>query len=284
MRSRIRAAARMSPRGAPARRLLFAGIRRVRPAAATPRELLFLLGLLAVAAALFGFVELAGEVMEGETTGFDRAVLLALRNPADLSDPIGPRWLEEVARDITALGSTAVLTLVTLAATGFLALSGRRGAALLVIGATGGGALLSSLLKLGFERPRPDLVPHAVAVYTASFPSGHAMLSAVTWLTLGALLMRIEPHRRVKGYVLAVAVLTTLLVGISRVYLGVHWPTDVLAGWCLGAAWALLCWLLALWLQRRGRVEADAPAAAAAAAEEDGTGPNPPAERRAPDA
>jgi undecaprenyl-diphosphatase len=115
--------------------------------------------------------------------------------------------------------------------------------------------LLSTLLKLGFERPRPDLVPHAVVVYTASFPSGHAMLSAVTWLTLGALLMRVEPRRRVKAYVLALAVLTTLLVGASRIYLGVHWPTDVLAGWCIGAAWALMCWLAALWLQRRGRVE-----------------------------
>jgi len=134
-------------------------------------------------------------------------------------------------------------------------LSRRRAAALLVLVAVAGGMLLSTLLKLGFERPRPDLVPHAVEVYTASFPSGHAMLSAVTWLTLGALLMRVEPRRRVKAFVLAMAVLTTLLVGASRIYLGVHWPTDVLAGWCIGAAWALICWLAALWLQRRGRVE-----------------------------
>jgi undecaprenyl-diphosphatase len=194
-------------------------------------------------------------VIEGETRAMDRGLLLALRDPADPSDPIGPRWLEEVARDVTALGSTAILTFATAAVAGYLVLSRRRAAALLVLVAVAGGTLLSTLLKLGFERPRPDLVPHAVEVYTASFPSGHAMLSAVTWLTLGALLMRVEPRRRVKAYVLAMAVLTTLLVGASRIYLGVHWPTDVLAGWCIGAAWALICWLAALWLQRRGRVE-----------------------------
>ncbi len=160
---------------------------------------------------------------------------------------------DEVARRIGPDGHSAADRL--LAAAGVLALSRRRAGAVLVLVAIGGGTALSTLFKLGFERPRPDLVPHAVEVYTASFPSGHAMLSAVTWLTLGALLMRVEPRRRVKAYVLAMAVLTTLLVGASRIYLGVHWPTDVLAGWCIGAAWALICWLAALWLQRRGRVE-----------------------------
>jgi len=241
---------------------ILAAIRRVRPNT-TPSELLALLGVLAAATALLAFVALAGEVLEGETRSFDRALLLALRNPADLSDPIGPRWLEEVARDVTALGSTVILSYATLASVGYLALSRRRSAAWPVLAAVAGGTLLSSLLKLGFDRPRPDLVPHAVEVYTASFPSGHAMLSAVTWLTLGALMMRVEPRRRVKAYVMAMAVLTTLMVGASRVYLGVHWPTDVLAGWCLGAAWALLCWLVALWLQGRGRVERDAPEAMA---------------------
>jgi undecaprenyl-diphosphatase len=161
---------------------------------------------------------------------------------------------------------------VTLAVIGFLVLLRRRSAALLVAVSVGGGTALSSLLKLGFQRPRPDLVPHAVEVYTASFPSGHAMLSAVTYLTLGALLMRVQPLWRVKFYILALAVLATLLVGTSRVYLGVHWPTDVLAGWCVGAFWALLCWLGALRLQRTGRVgmarQAEAgPSPAAADAE-----------------
>jgi undecaprenyl-diphosphatase len=221
----------------------------------TAREAAPLLGLLLAAAGLWGFASLASEVLEGDTRALDRAILLALRNPADHADPIGPRWFEEVARDVTALGGNAVLTALTLAVIGYLVLARKRGAALLVAVSVGGGTALSSLLKLGFARPRPDLVPHAMEVYTASFPSGHAMLSAVTYLTLGALLMRVQPRWRLRLYILVLAVLATLLVGASRVYLGVHWPTDVLAGWCAGAAWALLCWLAALRLQRAGRVE-----------------------------
>ena len=148
-------------------------------------------------------------------------------------------------------------SLLTVAAVGFLLLTRERAAAVLTIAAVVGGALLSMALKSGFDRPRPDLVPHAVEVTSASFPSGHAMLSAVTYLTLGALLTRVQPQRRVKAYLLTVAVVLTVLIGVSRVYLGVHWPTDVLAGWCIGSAWAMLCWLAALWLQRRGQVERD---------------------------
>jgi undecaprenyl-diphosphatase len=121
--------------------------------------------------------------------------------------------------------------------------------------AIAGGMLLSPVLKLGFDRPRPDLVPHEVLVYSASFPSGHALQAAVVYLTLGALLARVQPHRRLKGYVLMVSVVLMLLVGSTRVYLGVHWPTDVLAGWAAGAAWAILWWLITFWLQQRGDVE-----------------------------
>jgi undecaprenyl-diphosphatase len=201
------------------------------------------------------FVEIAGEVIEGDITRFDRMLLMALRSAGDPSDPIGPRWFEEAARDITGLGGHAVLTFVTLAAIAYLVMTGKRHAALLVLVAVGGGMLLSTMLKLGFARPRPDLVPHGVRVYTASFPSGHAMLSAVTYLTLGALLARVEPSRRAKAFLLGLAILLTVLIGMSRVYLGVHWPSDVLAGWCGGAAWAALCWFVALQLQRRGDVE-----------------------------
>ena len=225
-------------------------------------ELIILGGVLAVAALLSGFVALAGEVLEGDTQALDRLLLLSLRNPADLADPIGPSWVEEMARDITALGSMTVLILIALAAVGFLLLLEKRGAPLFLMASVGGGILLSTLLKLGIDRARPDLVPHGQTVYTASFPSGHSMLSAVVYLTLGALLARFVPRRRLKAYVLVIAILLTLMVGMSRVYLGVHWPTDVLAGWTAGAAWALLCWLVAAWLQSRGAVEDDHETAA----------------------
>ncbi len=221
------------------------------------REIGPLAAVLLAAGSALAFGKLAEEVLEGDTHAFDRAMLLALRDPADLSNPVGPVWVEEMARDVTSLGGTAVLVLVSVAVIGFLLMVRKRGAALLVLGSIGGGVLLSTILKNVFERTRPDLVPHAVHVYTASFPSGHAMLSAVTYLTLGALLTRVQPQRRVKAYLLTVAVVLTVLIGVSRVYLGVHWPTDVLAGWCIGSAWAMLCWLAALWLQRRGQVEQD---------------------------
>jgi undecaprenyl-diphosphatase len=214
-----------------------------------------LLSLAALSLFAWIFVEIAGEVIEGDITRFDRTLLLALRSAADPSDPLGPRWLEEAMRDITGLGGHAVLTIVTLAAIAYLLLARKRHAALLVAAAVAGGMLMSTLLKLGFDRPRPDLVPHGMRVYTASFPSGHAMLSAVTYLTLGALLARVQPRRRIKAFLLGVAILLTVLIGMSRVYLGVHWPSDVLAGWCGGAAWAALCWFVALQLQRRGGVE-----------------------------
>jgi undecaprenyl-diphosphatase len=216
--------------------------------------------MLAAAAGLFAFAELADAVVEGETRALDEFILLGLRSAADPSDPLGPRWFEETMRDVTALGGIGVLALVTLAVAGFLVLAGKRHAAATVGVAVLGGLLLSNALKWGFARPRPELVPHGQAVYTQSFPSSHAMLSAVVYLTLGALLARTQPRRRVKLYFLAVAAALTVLVGASRVYLGVHWPTDVLAGWMVGAGWALLCWLVMLWLQRRGQVEAeDAP-------------------------
>src|SRR6478736_5525401 len=156
-----------------------------------------ILGVFALAAtSLFAFVYLADEVLEGSTRSFDKRVLLFFRNPQDLSDPIGPRWFEEVMRDITALGGTAVLTLLTLFVTGFLVMSGKRRSALLVAGSIVLGTILSTILKLVFDRPRPDLVPHGMDVYTLSFPSSHAMMSALVYLTLGALLARTQKSVR----------------------------------------------------------------------------------------
>ena len=201
------------------------------------------------------FGAIAEEVVEGDTRRLDMAVLMAMRDPANPSDRIGPPWAEEMMRDFTALGSYAFIIMIVIAAVCYLLLIRKRGLAILMASAVIGGILISNLLKTAFDRPRPD-IEHAVRVFTPSFPSGHAMLSAVTFLTLGAVLTRASADWRVKLYFLVVAVLLTILVGTSRVYLGVHYPSDVVAGWCVGSAWALLCWAVALWLQARGQVEA----------------------------
>jgi undecaprenyl-diphosphatase len=216
-----------------------------------------LLILILAAAALYVFATLADAVGDGGTRAFDERLLLALRTPGDLADPIGPKWVEEMMRDITALGSTAVLTLMVLAVAGFLLLAGKRKSALMVLVCVISGVVISQTAKMAYARPRPELVPHGAEVYSASFPSGHSMMAAVVYLTLGALLARTQADPRVKMYILCSAVLLALLVGVSRVYLGVHWPTDVLAGWALGGMWALLCWTVMLWLQRRGAAEGE---------------------------
>ena len=212
---------------------------------------LVLAAMLAVVAGTWGFVELLDEVKEGDTRQFDEWLITWLRAHE------GPAWLQEVGRDMTALGGVAVMVLVTAAVAGYLLLSRRYHAMWLVIIATAGGLVLSTVLKYFIDRDRPSLVEHRSVVYTSSFPSGHSMMSAVVYLTLGSLLARIMPGRVLKLYFLLLAMGLTFLVGISRVYLGVHWPTDVLAGWCGGLVWALLCWLVARQLQRKGAVEKD---------------------------
>jgi undecaprenyl-diphosphatase len=213
-----------------------------------------LLAGLVIAAGLWGFEELMEVARATTPHAFDTEILLAFRKAGQPDSPIGPLWLEGAMRDITSLGSASVLVLITAAVIIYLLLIRRPGAALLMFVAVAGGQALSSILKLDIDRPRPDLVSHLVDVASLSFPSGHAMLSAVTYLTLGSMAARFLPGRVTRIYVLALAVLTTLLVGISRIYLGVHWPSDVLAGWCAGFAWAMLCWLAAWALQRwRGR-------------------------------
>jgi undecaprenyl-diphosphatase len=208
---------------------------------------------------LWAFAELADEVADGDTRAFDHAVMLGLREAHDISDPLGPMWLEDVARDVTSLGGATVLVLLTLAAVGYLLMRRKWSTAVFVALSVVGGTLISTALKALFARPRPDLVPHAVHVTSASFPSGHAMLTMVTFLTLGAVLAEVQPNRRFKVYILSWAVLLSLLVGLSRVYLGVHWPTDVIAGWCVGCAWALLCGVVEQRMQSRGVIEPPPP-------------------------
>ena len=204
-----------------------------------------------IAGGLWGFIEMAEIARQTSVHGLDTQILLAFREPGMPNDPLGPPWLEEAVRDITGLGSMVVLVMVTADAIFYLLLVRRGREALMVLIAVGGGQVLSSLLKLGIDRPRPELVSHLVHVQTLSFPSGHAMMSAVTYLTLGVMIAGITPGRITKAYVLFIAVLITLMVGVSRIYLGVHWPSDVLAGWCAGFAWAMLCWLVARRFMRR---------------------------------
>ncbi|CUH08636.1 phosphatidylglycerophosphatase B [Jannaschia seosinensis] len=218
-------------------------------------ELSTLIFLALAVLAVWGFAELADEVIEGSTRDLDRDLLLLLRTEGDLSNPIGPPWLEEMGRDLTALGGVIVLTLATLLVGGFFLLQRQWGSMLYLWVAVGGGILISGIAKEAFSRPRPDLVPHGSIVHTASFPSGHSMMAAVAYLTLGVLIARVLTRRRLKTYVLSVAVALTILVGISRVFMGVHWPTDVAAGWLAGAGWAVLCLLVARWLGQRGHVE-----------------------------
>jgi undecaprenyl-diphosphatase len=214
-------------------------------------ELRVLGGFFAVALFLLVFERIAAGVAEGSLVRFDEALLLALRNPADLSDPIGPTRFEGTMRDITALGSTFVVGLISLSAIIYLLMVRQRTSASLVGISVFGGWLLGNLLKLVYARPRPDLVPPSVDVFSSSFPSGHATLSAVTYLALGALLAELHSSRAAKLYFLGLAVLITVAVGLTRVYLGVHYPSDVLAGWCAGAGWAVLCRTLMLGLRRR---------------------------------
>jgi len=204
-----------------------------------------LLPLMLVAGGAASFIAILDEVVEGDTRAIDQAIILAFRVPGDPADPIGPSWVEESVRDLTSLGSAPALVIAVLAIVGFLALAKAWRLAIFTLAASGGGLILSSLLKYVVDRPRPELVPHGNIIYTSSFPSGHSMMSAVVYLTLAALVVRLMEKRRLKAYALGVAIALTLMIGVSRIYLGVHWPSDVLAGWAAGAAWALACWLIA---------------------------------------
>ena len=211
-----------------------------------------LVGLLALT---FVFSKVAQDVMQEDTQRLDERILRSLRQADNPSQLRGPAWVEQTVRDISALGSFTVATFVTLTALGYLLLARKRRATLLLAAAMAGGMGLSLGLKFFFDRPRPTIVPRLEHVLTPAFPSGHAMMSAVMYLTLGALLARVVPSKRLQLYVMAVAITITLMVGVSRVALGVHYPTDVLAGWTAGAAWALLCGIATYLLQRRGNVE-----------------------------
>lgn len=195
------------------------------------------LAILAMAVFLFVFGFIAQEVAEGKQLTFDRHVALALRNSANPPVPVGPAWLQEAARDITSLGSTVVLGIITFAVVGYLFLAHRAAIAWLILIAVLGGVALNNLLKFAFARPRPDFVTHTARVFTTSFPSGHATLSAITYLTMGALLARTQPSFTMSLYLLSLAIFLTVIIGLSRIYLGVHYATDILGAWVRLGPW-----------------------------------------------
>jgi undecaprenyl-diphosphatase len=220
-------------------------------------EISWLLTALGGSILLFAFLKLASEVMEGETLAFDTRILRALRNASDPARLIGPPWLQSALLDLTSLGSPVILGLVVLSVVGFLLLQTRYRTALFVLMTSTSAWVVNYALKNLFERARPTAVPHLRDVSSPSFPSGHALTSAVVYLTLGAVLMHVSKGRITKIYCLASAMMLTLLAGISRVCLGVHYPTDVIAGWIVGLFWASLCWAAAQILERRTGMKAE---------------------------
>ena len=221
------------------------------------QELIWLFVGLGACVLLFVFVSLAGEVMEGDTQAFDTRILQGLRDPSDAAKPIGPEWMEGALLDLTAIGGTTVLGLMIVAITGFLLLQTRYRTACVVFVTSLSGELLNAVMKHAFNRPRPTIVPHLRVVFSTSFPSGHAMESAIVYLTLAAMLMRASDTRLTKLYILGIAVMLTALVGISRVYLGVHYPTDVIGGWIIGFKWASICWLVAQRFEGTTHIQAE---------------------------
>lgn len=212
------------------------------------------IALLLLAALLTGLGLIIDEVTEGDTLKFDQAFLLALREPGDPTNPIGPDWLAEVARDITALGGVAILTLLTTLVIVQLFLRGKPRSAWYVAFAAISGTMISNVLKSIFDRPRPELT--AIAEYgKGSFPSGHSTMAAVVYLTLGVMLAVAAQKLKLKLFYIGTAVLLIVLVGLSRLYLGVHYPTDVAAGWAIGASWAILWAIVASWLKDRHHIE-----------------------------
>ncbi len=191
------------------------------------------------------FIQISSEMVEGDTRAFDMTILRAAQ-----SLRIGHPWVSEVMRDLSGLGSTTVLTLFTAVAVGYLAVVRARLTALLVVAAVITGSVSVSLLKAQFGRSRPDASFAELVAPGMSFPSGHATISAIVFLTVAALLASTRTRAIERTYILAMATLMTLLVGLSRIALGVHWATDVAAGWAFGAAWALAWLLLARRLSR----------------------------------
>src|SRR5258706_804982 len=229
---------------------MLALIRRARAFFIGKEPLVFVAALMVVLG-IWAFVFLLDEVREGGTKNFDNRVLRALRKPDDPSKLVGPRWVESVVRDVTALGGVVVLLMVVASVAGFLLLIRRYHMMWLVLIATIGATTINSTIKGMVDRPRPTSVPRLTDVSSESFPSGHSAMSAAVYLTLGGLLAQTVSRRRIKLYFLFIAMTLTFMVGFSRVCLGAHYPTDVLAGRAGGVVLGVPCRLGAPHLPRR---------------------------------
>ena len=208
------------------------------------------------AACAWLLVKSVSRIYKGRLEVIDSHLLRALRRPEDLSVPIGPKWMPQAAKDATALGSGTNLTIAAGILAGFLCLNRRFRAAGFLVSSLGSGLLLCQSLKGFFARRRPNVVPHLADFDPASFPSGHSMGAALVYLTSGSIFSRQVTGPLAKTYFLSIAVLLAVIVGVGRVYLGVHYPSDVLAGWAAGSLWSGMCAQAARWLQHRGSVEA----------------------------
>ncbi len=219
------------------------------------KEIKILLVLLTLFLSLFVFINVGILVTNGTTRQFDQSIIEYFRVEGNNSEPAGPVFLIESMRDITSLGGETIITIITIFVVGFLLLQKRYDAMWLVIVATIGGALISLGLKEFYGRERPDISYRLINVTPLSFPSGHSMMSAIVYLTEAAIIARIQKNKKIRIYILSAALFLTFIIGVSRVYLGVHYPTDVIGGWTIGLAWASFCWFVAWYLQRRNKLK-----------------------------
>lgn len=193
---------------------------------------------------LWLFLKLASEIAEGEADAFDRAIMMALRVPGDPTQPVGSPALEDAMRDVTSLGGVVVVPLISIGVALVLLCLRRWRACLVLLGIVSLASITSELTKAFFNRDRPDFLARDVFVQSASYPSGHSTLAATTYLLIAIIIARSPLPRPVKVLVIVLAIAMLALIGFSRVYLGAHWPTDVLGGLCLGCFWAIAGWVM----------------------------------------
>lgn len=203
--------------------------------------------LLLATTCLAVFLVLALVIVSGKSLAFDERLVLLFREAGDPRRLLGPAWFHEAMRDLTAMGSVVGLGLMMIVACVTLWLCDRRHLATGLLATVVSAQIASTLLKIAIGRERPDIVEHAALTFTASFPSGHAFLSAAVLLSIAGFVGLASRRAGIERFCYVFAVLLMLAIGTSRVYLGVHWPSDVLGGWLLGIAWSSLA---TLWFGR----------------------------------